>query len=144
MKRTTERVLALDYGSAKCGCAVSDPTGTLARPLGAIEKPTSELGISQIKDLVTREEITRVVVGLPVTLAGKRGLQAEETEKFADQLSRELDISVDLYDERFTTSLASQTVSEMSAKGAPVEFDEDSIAAAHLLTSYLEARDDND
>jgi putative Holliday junction resolvase len=120
------KVLALDYGAARTGVAVSDPTGTLARPLRVVERASSEDGMRVLAELVRSEEATRVVVGLPLTLRGERGEQAEETERFAQALEAILDVPVDRYDERFTTTLA--------GPGG----DEDARAAAHLLTSYLE------
>lgn len=120
------KVLALDYGAARTGVAVSDPTGTLARPLGVIERAGSETGLQELADLVRTEEVERVVVGLPLTLRGERGEQAAETERFAEELSGVLEVPVDRFDERFTTTLAGPGAGE------------DARAAAHLLTSYLE------
>ncbi len=119
-------MLALDYGAARTGVAVSDPTGTLARPLRVVERAASEIGMKELAELVRAEEVERVVVGLPLTLRGERGEQAEETERFAQALESVLDVPVERYDERFTTTLA--------GPGG----DEDARAAAHLLTSYLE------
>ena len=120
------KVLALDYGAARTGVAVSDPTGTLARPLRTVEGAASEEGIDELAEIVRAEEVDRVVVGLPLTLRGERGTQAEETERFAEALEAVLDVPVERFDERFTTTLA--------GPGG----DEDARAAAHLLTSYLE------
>jgi putative Holliday junction resolvase len=120
------KVLALDYGSARTGVAVSDPTGTLARPLRVIQQASTEEGLKEIVEAVRAEEAERVVVGLPLTLRGERGEQAEETERFAQALEAILDVPVERFDERFTTTLA--------GPGG----DEDARAAAHLLTSYLE------
>jgi putative holliday junction resolvase len=120
------KVLALDYGSARTGVAVSDPTGTLARPLRIIRGASSDDGLRELAELVRAEEAERVVVGLPLTLRGQRGRQAEETERFAAALEAILDVPVERFDERFTTTLA-----------GPGEGD-DARAAAHLLTSYLE------
>jgi putative holliday junction resolvase len=120
------KVLALDYGSARTGVAVSDPTGTLARPLLIVERAASDDGLRELAELVLAEEVERVVVGLPLTLRGERGAQADETERFAEALEAILDVPVERFDERFTTTLA--------GPGG----DEDARAAAHLLTSYLE------
>jgi putative Holliday junction resolvase len=105
---------------------VSDPTGTLARPLRIVRGASSDDGLRELAELVRAEEAERVVVGLPLTLRGERGKQAEETERFAAALEAILDIPVERFDERFTTTLA-----------GPGEGD-DARAAAHLLTSYLE------
>lgn len=120
------KVLALDYGSARTGVAVSDPTGTLARPLGVVEQVGTDAGLERLLDLVRTEEPERVVVGLPLTLRGEIGEQAQQTERFIASLSRALEVPVESFDERFTTQLA--------GPGG----DDDARAAAHLLTSYLE------
>jgi putative Holliday junction resolvase len=121
------RVLALDYGSARCGCAISDPTGTLARPLRAIEPPDA----AAVAELVSTEGAERVIVGLPTTLAGEEGEQARASRAFAAELAQLLDVPVETYDERLTTRMAERSARE----GARA--DRDSLAAAHLLEAYL-------
>jgi putative Holliday junction resolvase len=127
------KVLALDYGSARTGVAVSDPTGTVARPLGVVERAGTESGLAEITELARREAVERIVVGLPVTLRGERGAQAEETERFLERLRAATDVPVASFDERFTTTLARQASESGQTRAA-----DDSLAAAHLLTSYLE------
>jgi putative Holliday junction resolvase len=122
------KVLALDYGSARTGVAVSDPTGTLARPLGVVERVGEKAGFAKLLDVITTEAPDKIIVGLPLTLRGEHGGQAQETERFAESLKDVVDLPVELYDERFTTLLA------QSGGDAP----EDAKAAAHLLSSYLE------
>ena len=122
------RVLALDYGRARTGVAVSDPTGQVARPLCVVESAATKAGIARVAELVRAEGVERVVVGLPLTLQGARGEQASETERFVEDLRRAIDVPVESFDERFTTDLAEQTGGD-----AP----RDAQAAAHLLTSYL-------
>ena len=124
------KVVALDYGSARIGIAVSDPTGTLARPVGVVERVGTEAGLEQLVRLIASEGAERVVVGLPLTLRGERGEQAVETERFVDQLRRAIDVPVEGFDERFTTDLAEQ---DPGSRNLPP----DARAAAHLLTSYL-------
>jgi putative Holliday junction resolvase len=128
------KVLALDYGSARTGVAVSDPTGTVARPLGVVEAAGTEQGIARLVELAHEHGVERVVVGLPVTLRGERGAQAEETDRFVELLRQALDLPIESFDERFTTKLARQTTVGR-AKRPPVP--EDAVAAAHLLASYL-------
>ena len=122
------RVLALDYGAARTGVAVSDASGTIARPVGVVEHAATDAGREWIRRLVAEQGAELVVVGLPLTLRGERGQQASETEAFVDALAASLDVPVETYDERFTTSLAAA-----SGGTAP----EDARAAAHLLDSYL-------
>jgi putative holliday junction resolvase len=122
------RVLALDYGSARCGCAVSDPTGVLATPIDPVLEPGSRRGRARLRDLVDELDAERVVVGLPLTLSGGESAQTAETRAFASALERVLPVPVELYDERFTTKLAARSGGETS---------EDSRAAAHLLEDWL-------
>ena len=123
------RALALDYGAARTGVAVSDATGTLARPVGVVERAASEAGLDRVLALVAEHEADVVVVGLPLTLRGERGAQARETEAFVEALRARLAVPVETEDERFTTTLAQQTGGR-----AP----EDALAAAHLLQGWLE------
>jgi len=125
------RVVALDYGSARTGVAVSDATGLLARPVEVVERASTRAGLDRLATLVSTLEAERVVVGLPLTLRGERGEQARETERFVEALRERLDVPVETFDERFTTTLAQQTPS-----GAP----EDALAAAHLLQGWLDRR----
>jgi putative pre-16S rRNA nuclease len=123
------KVLALDFGAARTGVAVSDPTGTIVRPLGVVVRAASENGLAELGAIVREHEAELVVVGMPLTLRGERGQQAQETESFVEALRAAVDAPVETYDERFTTALAAR-----SGGGA----DEDARAAAHLLESYLE------
>jgi putative Holliday junction resolvase len=124
------RILALDFGDARCGCAVSDPTGTLATPIGAVERPATRKGLQRLAQIARDNEVERIVVGLPLTLAGEEGQQAGTTREFAARLAELVSVPVDMHDERLTTRQAERT-----GGGA----DADSRAAAHLLEAYLAA-----
>jgi putative Holliday junction resolvase len=122
-------VLALDYGSARCGCALSDPTGELATPLEPVQRPGTRKGLQRLAALVREREVERVVVGLPLSLSGADSAQTREAREFAQALADVLGgIPVELYDERLTTRLAQRTGGDAS---------EDSRAAAHLLETWL-------
>ena len=133
MGRALMRVLALDYGSARCGCALSDPHGTIVTALEAISAPATRRGLAEIAQLVRARGVEQVVVGLPLSLSGEDSAQTRETRAFARRLERVLGerVPVVLHDERFTTRMAER---ERSARA-----DEDSRAAAHLLESWLQA-----
>jgi len=126
------RVLALDYGSARCGCAVSDPTGTIATPLEPVLRPGTRRGLGALAALVDHLGAERVVVGLPLSLSGGDSDQTREARDFAQRLARRLGpaVPVELHDERFTTRLAQQRGEAAS---------EDSRAAAVLLEGWLAA-----
>jgi putative pre-16S rRNA nuclease len=119
------KVLALDYGSARTGVAVSDPTGTLARPVGVVSRVGDRAGFDRLLAVIESERPEEIVVGLPLTLRGEHGEQARETALFVETLRGAVDVPVETYDERFTSVLAGG---------------DDARAAAHLLSSYLEWR----
>ena len=127
------RVLALDYGSARCGCALSDPTGTLATPIEPILRPATRKGLARVGDLVRERGVQHVIVGLPLSLSGGDSDQTRETRAWAARLAERVDVPVELYDERFTTLMASRDPGDPSAS-------EDSRAAAHLLEEWLATR----
>ncbi len=170
------RVLGLDYGSARCGCAVSDPTGTLVTPLATVVRPGGRRGLDALVALVAEREVQRVVVGLPLALDGHDSEQTRETRRFAARLARRLGdrVPVELHDERFTTRLAQRDVlfeggsgrthdrgaggdrrtahahdrtadgNRRAGRTVGVAAPEDSRAAAHMLESWLAARNRND
>jgi len=117
------KVLALDYGSARTGVAVSDPTGLVARPVEIVAKVRQPAGFKRLLDVIRAEAPELVVVGLPLTLRGEHGAQAQETAEFVDALRAAIAIPIEMWDERFTSVLADG---------------DDARAAAHLLTGYLD------
>jgi putative Holliday junction resolvase len=117
------KVLALDFGSSRTGVAVSDPTGTVARPVTTVERAATEAGFAKLLAVIEAEAPERVVVGMPLTLRGTHGEQAAETAAFVERLRAAVAPPVETYDERFTSVLAGG---------------DDARAAAHLLSGYLE------
>jgi putative Holliday junction resolvase len=124
-------VIALDHGEARCGVAVSDPTGELVTPLDVVERPDTRRGLAAVAAVVREREAELVVVGLPLTLAGEEGAQARAARAFAERLSGAITVPVETHDERLTTRMADRT-----GGSAPA----DSRAAAHLLESWLQTR----
>jgi len=117
------KILALDFGSARTGVAVSDPTGTLARPVTTVERAATDAGFAKLLAVIAAEEPELVVVGMPLTLRGEHGEQARATEEFVDRLRQAVATPVETFDERFTSVLSGG---------------DDARAAAHLLSGYLE------
>ena len=132
----SDKALALDYGSARTGVAVSDPSGTLARPLCVVQKVGGKSGMAELCAIIDREAPGVVVVGLPLTLRGERGPQAIETEAFVARLRSRCSIPILTEDERLTTSIARRmpTTSRGQTPG------EDAQAAAVLLQTFLDRR----
>ena len=127
------RVLALDYGAARTGVAVSDPTGVLATPLDVVTRANTRKGIDRLATIVRETGAERVIVGLPLSLSGGDSAQTQEARAFAQRLAARLGeaVPVELYDERFTTRIAQRSGSADTA--------EDARAAAVLLEDWLEA-----
>lgn len=126
------RVLALDYGSARCGCALSDPTGTLATPIAPVLRPDTRKGFARVVGTVREHGVKRVVVGLPLGLSGHDTAQTAEARAFADRLAEAIPrVPVEMYDERFTTSIAARVA------GGGATTSEDSRAAAVLLEDWM-------
>ncbi len=125
------RILAIDHGLARCGIALSDPSGTIVRPLDPVEPPDA----AAVSTLVAEHGVEEVVVGLPLSLDGSEGTQAGLVREFCAELTRIVSVPVETWDERLTTAMAA--ASRRGGAGAA----EDSLAAAHLLDSYLMARE---
>ncbi len=125
------RVLAIDHGSVRCGCALSDPTGTISRPIEPISPPDP----AAVARLVDEHDVGTVLVGLPISLDGSEGAQAEAARAFAAAVEKLVEVPVETHDERLTTRMAA--TSQRSGSQAS----RDSLAAAHLLDSYLLARE---
>ena len=123
------RVFAIDHGTVRCGLAISDASGTIARPLGEAG-PDPEALATRAAD----EGAEEIVIGMPLTPAGEHGAQAEIVERFAAELRSATSLPVVAYDERLTTNQAK--ASRRGGASASV----DAIAAAHLLESYLSSK----
>lgn len=128
------RVLALDYGKAQTGVAVSDPSGVIVRPLPAIRDASGKQGLEMIARLVMEEAAVKVVVGMPVSLSGEMGSQALETTRFLETIRTLLDVPVIAWDERFTSKIARERGREAAAS-------EHSVAACCLLEDYLRSEE---
>jgi putative Holliday junction resolvase len=133
------RILALDHGSARCGCAISDPTETVVRPLRAVAKPDAGPGQDELLALIEEQAVELVLIGLPRLASGEEGAQAAAARSFAGRLRAKIAqlgsaVAIELYDERFTTRMAQASIN------AGASSDEDSLAAAHLLEEFIAQR----
>jgi putative Holliday junction resolvase len=131
------RVLALDYGSSRTGVAISDASGTLARPLTTVRRAAAREGLAELSAIIERERPELIVVGLPLTLAGQKGAQAAETASFVGRLRQRCEIPIVMEDERFTTRIARE-LSPRPADG------DDAAAAAVLLQGFLDRHVDRE
>jgi putative holliday junction resolvase len=126
------KVLALDHGRARTGAAVSDPTGTIARPLRAIRRIDTPEGQRDLDGVIAAERPERIVVGEPRHLSGDAGAQARAAIAFAERLRARVPVPVEMLDERLTTVEARRRRRESGSGG-----DLDSLAACVLLEAFL-------
>lgn len=138
------RILALDMGERRVGIAISDLTGSLARPLRALVRGSREEDFAAIAAIVAEHGVGLVVVGQPLELDGTEGPQSRRVAHYANALAAHLSIRVVLWDERFTTMEAEEILrqrrSEKKRRRARVSGELDAIAAAVILQSYLDSR----
>lgn len=118
--------------------ALSDPMGILASPLIIITRHEEDAGIKAIADIIDQYAVKRVIVGLPLSMDGSLGRQAEKVKTFAEKLSSYIDVPVEFRDERLTTLLAKRLMQEANTKRSKRSSQDDAIAAALILQGYLD------
>ncbi len=134
------RILAIDYGRKRIGCALSDELGITAQPLGTILRTNRRNDLRRLRDICRKHGVARILVGHPLHITGEASPMAEEAERFAARLQKELHIEVELLDERLTTWEAKRTVAETKPFSRRKRSSVDDVAAAVLLRDYLEHR----
>lgn len=134
------RLLGLDVGDVRIGVAVSDPTETVVEARQAVRAGTRAGAIEQIAELVERESVGEVVVGMPVSLDGGIGRQGEKTKVFAELLAERISAPVRTWDESYSSRVADGLMRETRVKRGRKKEMRDSVAAAVILQEYLEAR----
>jgi putative holliday junction resolvase len=134
------RTLAIDYGERRLGLALSDEMGIIASGIGTIANDSDTL--LRVAALTEERSVQRIIVGLPLTLAGERGASVAMVEAFVEALQKLTPLPVELVDERFTSSLAVQTIRDMGVnrKKRREKGKVDEIAAVILLQGYLDRR----
>ncbi len=134
------RIMGLDVGERRIGVAISDPEERLAVPLRVLERRGGGADARAVADLARREEVGRIVVGLPVSLDGNLGPQARQTQAFAELLRTVTDAEVELYDERLSTVEAERHLRQMGLREREMRSRRDAVAAAIVLQAYLDSR----
>jgi putative Holliday junction resolvase len=137
------RVLALDLGERRIGVAMSDADGTLAMPLTTLKATPRQRALEQIVALVQEHTVDEVVVGLPLTMSGEEGAQAQIVRAFAVELEQMLEQPVHLFDERLTTVVADQMMRDLGIKPEKRKARVDELAASIILQDYLDHRRSN-
>jgi len=136
------RILALDIGERRIGVAISDPTGTVARPLCTIQCTSRTEDLAAIRRLIAEHEVEKVIVGLPLTLRGEQGPQARRIIRYADSLAETLPVPVEMWDERYSTTAAEEIIRRVRRRKRRRQdaADVDAVAAAVILQGYLDSR----
>lgn len=132
------RYLGLDVGDRWIGVAVSDPSGMLASPLTIIKRKQEAADMEAIGDIIKKNGIGKVIVGLPVSLNGSLGRQAEKVQQFTEQLCKHTEVPVEFRDERMTTASARSLMQETTPKKKRQKARDDAIAAAFILQGFLD------
>ena len=138
--KSYQRILGIDYGSVRIGLSLSDPLGLIAQPIEAFRNDASLF--TNLGQVSARENVTLIVVGMPLNLKGQKAQKAEEVQKFIERLEEELGIETLTWDERFTTTIANQTMLAMGTKKKERQKKDgriDSMAAAVMLQGYLDS-----
>jgi putative holliday junction resolvase len=136
-------VLGLDLGDARIGVAISDPDRRLAVPVGTVHvgRPPGEL--IALSALVRERDVTRIVIGLPLSMSGDRGGGAAHAESFADALRSVVDVPIELHDERFSTVEAERALAAAGIRGRERRRVVDASAAAVILQAWLDGQPSN-
>ncbi len=145
----TGRILAIDYGRARIGLAIAESLHGMAQPLGTLERINRNEDMRRLRELVRDHAVKLILVGLPLRLDGTRGDMADETERFAQRMRKQIGVPVEMADERLTSWEAERLLEEefgrkskqidgASKKKDAAKFTVDSIAAAIILREYLE------
>jgi putative Holliday junction resolvase len=133
------RILAIDYGTKRIGIAISDPTGTLASPLETIPAYPFERFVDRLKQIILEKEVSLILVGMPRSLNGQYGESANRVLDFVNVLKAAVTVPVKTWDERLTTVQAQRSMHDAGGKTKDFRQKLDSMAAAVLLQSYLDA-----
>ena len=134
------RIIALDVGDKRIGVALSDPLGLTAEPLTVITRTAGiKADLRAVEELLHKYEVSKIVIGMPVMLAGEEGVQAGKVRKFVERLSRRVRIPVETWDERLSTVEAERLLLEAGESRSKRKQNIDKIAAAIILQGYLAA-----
>ena len=132
------RSLGLDIGDKRIGVALSDPAGILASPLTIINCRDNAADVAAITDIISRQQVKQVIVGLPRSMDGSLGKQAEKVKAFTEELCRHTEVRIDFRDERLTTVSAKRLMRAANTRKAKKKTRHDAIAAALILQGYLD------
>ena len=137
---TEQRILAIDYGSQRIGLAISDPMGIIAGGIGTLQNTSNML--DELATIIFERGVTQIIIGLPLTLKAEHGVSAKSVDQFRNKVAEKVDVPIEMVDERFTSTIAEQTIRDMGMgrKKRREKGKIDEIAAIVLLQGYLDRR----
>jgi putative Holliday junction resolvase len=138
--KTRGRVAALDLGEKRIGVAVSDPTRTIASPYMVVNRKSRAADFARFARLMDEQQITLLVVGLPITLGGQEGERAAWVRDYAADLAHHIDIPIVFWDESLTTVAAEAALHAQGRRGKKAKERVDAVAATLILQAYLDAQ----
>jgi putative Holliday junction resolvase len=136
---TQGRVMAVDLGEKRIGVAISDPTRTLAKPYGVLERKSRREDFERFGHIIAAQDVTLVVMGLPLTLGGEEGQRAAWVRDYTADLQQHLDVPIVYWDESLTTKEAEASLRARGQRGKQIRERIDAVAAAFILESFLNA-----
>ena len=134
------RVLCIDYGKSRIGLALSDPLQIIASPLKTIESRNTEKAILTIQDIVIKNDVELIAIGLPIALSGNSTAQTEEVKNFINLLRNEISAPVEEVDERLSSVEAIKILHEKGVRTGHNKGEIDKTAAAIILQTYLDTK----
>ena len=134
------RSLGLDIGDRRVGVALSDPVGILASPFTIINCQGDMADVAAITDIISQQQVKKIIVGLPRSMDGSLGKQAEKVKIFTRKLCSHTEVPVEFRDERLTTVSAKRLVRDANTRKAKSKVRYDAIAAALILQGYLDEK----
>ncbi len=133
------RILGVDYGSKRIGLSVSDPSGTIATPLGVRHRVSAGQDAEFFRELARSHQLARIVVGVPRKSDGSEGDKAQQARRYGAWLAAELGLPVEYWDERFSTAQADRQLRAAGVRSRTRKRRRDMLAAQIMLQSYLDA-----
>lgn len=134
-----QRILALDFGEKRIGVAVSDPLNIIAQSIGTIERKGIKNDLKKVGELVKEYEAGKIIVGLPLNMDGTEGKSANRAMDFVKELKKEIQVEVEMLDERLTTAQGERVFLEADMSRKKRKQNLDKIAAQLILQNYLDS-----
>lgn len=131
--------MSIDYGDVKTGIALSDIRGILASPLCVINESYQPKLVDKIIDLINENKVQKIVIGLPRNMDGSYGYRCDECKSLGDAIKEKIDIDIAFEDERLTTVMAHNILSDNNVRGAKRKQTVDAVSAVMILQSYLDS-----